>query len=224
MHRVSVVIAARYPVVLHGLIAILGVESDLSIVAACQDVVSCIEAVRDLAPDLALVDISLNDQSRLELLAAIKLDHLRTRVVLLSTPSDDSDMEEQIAGNAYGVIPRDAKPDFLVRTLRQAASGLLPIPRSLDGDDCAPQFSIENLSASLTERERQIMHSVCEGLSNKDIGRQLGLSESTINVELHHIYQKLTIQNRTALAALAARLSDTTFRAGGRTNTENMGT
>ena len=56
-------------------------------------------------------------------------------------------------------------------------------------------------SAGLTERERQIMHLVCEGESNKKVGRKLNLSESTVKVHLHHIYQKLAIRNRTALAA-----------------------
>jgi two-component system nitrate/nitrite response regulator NarL len=55
----------------------------------------------------------------------------------------------------------------------------------------------------LTERERQIMHLVSEGLSNKEVGRQLNISDGTIKVHLHHIYQKLAISNRTALAALA---------------------
>jgi DNA-binding NarL/FixJ family response regulator len=56
-------------------------------------------------------------------------------------------------------------------------------------------------SAGLTERERQIMHLVCEGQSSKKVGRKLNLSESTVKVHLHHIYQKLAIRNRTALAA-----------------------
>jgi DNA-binding CsgD family transcriptional regulator len=57
----------------------------------------------------------------------------------------------------------------------------------------------------LTERERQIMHLVSQGRSNKEVGRQLKLSDGTIKVHLHHIYQKLAIHNRTALVALAAR-------------------
>jgi DNA-binding CsgD family transcriptional regulator len=58
----------------------------------------------------------------------------------------------------------------------------------------------------LTHRERQIMDLVCEGLSNKAIGRRLNTSEGTIKVHLHNIYQKLAIDNRTALAALACSL------------------
>jgi len=64
---------------------------------------------------------------------------------------------------------------------------------------------VEDTLISLTERERQITHLVSEGLSNKELGRQLNISEGTIKIHLHHIYKKLSINNRTALAALAQR-------------------
>jgi two-component system, NarL family, nitrate/nitrite response regulator NarL len=61
----------------------------------------------------------------------------------------------------------------------------------------------DNALTVLTERERQIMRLVSEGLSNKEIGRRLNISDGTIKQHLHHIYQKLEISNRTVLAALA---------------------
>jgi DNA-binding NarL/FixJ family response regulator len=64
------------------------------------------------------------------------------------------------------------------------------------------------MSTELTERERQVVHLIAGGLSNKEIGRCLDVSESTIKVHLRHIFVKLGIHNRTALAALAARSSD----------------
>jgi two-component system nitrate/nitrite response regulator NarL len=58
---------------------------------------------------------------------------------------------------------------------------------------------------ALTNRERQVMHLICKGLSNKEIGRRLDVTEGTIKIHLHRIFQKLAIQNRTALAARAVR-------------------
>jgi two-component system nitrate/nitrite response regulator NarL len=60
----------------------------------------------------------------------------------------------------------------------------------------------------LTEREREIVRLVCEGLSNKEVGRQLNISDGTIKVHLHHVYQKLAVSNRTALAALTLSQHD----------------
>ena len=73
--------------------------------------------------------------------------------------------------------------------------------RSPNRSKRSPQETPGSPSTALTERERQIMHLVCEGQSNKKVGRKLNLSESTVKVHLHHIYQKLAIRNRTALAA-----------------------
>ena len=63
------------------------------------------------------------------------------------------------------------------------------------------------MQVAITERERQIIHLISEGLSNKEIGRQLNVCEGTIKIHLHHIFQKLAIHNRSALAALAVRES-----------------
>jgi DNA-binding NarL/FixJ family response regulator len=150
---------------------------------------------------LALLDLSLPVQCGLQVLAMIRLERLCTRVIFLSASSDASDTAKPLAGGEYDVIPKEAAPHLLVRFLRQVASGLrsLPIPKSRNIHE------LENQSAALTERERQIMHLTCKGLSNKEVGRQLVLCEGTVKVHLHHIYQKLAIHNRTALAALAAR-------------------
>jgi DNA-binding CsgD family transcriptional regulator len=83
-----------------------------------------------------------------------------------------------------------------------------------------PQETPGSRSTALTERERQIMHLVCEKQSNKQVGRKLNLPESTVKVHLHHIYQKLAIRNRTALAASAARSGEQSSWAQGRTNRE----
>jgi two-component system nitrate/nitrite response regulator NarL len=205
-HCVSIVIAAHYPVVLCGLATIIRAASDFSVVASCRDVASCISAIRNLSPNLALLDISPPDQNELQILAAIESEHLCTRVVFLSTSSDATDGVQPIARRAYGIIPRDAAPDILLRFLRRVSSGPKPslAPESSDVHGCDPRRALETSSTVPTKRERQIMRLVCKGQSNKEIGRQLNLSEGTVKVHLHHIYQKLSIHNRTALAVLAA--------------------
>jgi len=204
MHCVSVVIAAHCPVILCGLTTILRAESDFSVVASCPDVTSCIEAIRGLSPNLVLLDASLPGRSGLKVLTAIRSEHLCTRAVFLSETCNVSNGIQPIAGHAYGVIPRDAAPDILLRLLRRVSSGLKPLPNPELLDVYGPKQPLDTPTIALTKRERQIMHLVCDGQSNKEIGRQLNLSEGTVKVHLHHIYQKLAIRNRTALAILAA--------------------
>lgn len=204
-HGVSIVLAAEYPVVLCGLNTILRAENDFNVVASCCDVPSCIEAIRDLSPNLALLDVSLAGQSGPQILAAIKSDNLYTRVVFLSASSDASDGAQSIVKRACGVIPRNSAPNILLRFLRRFSSGLEPSPISESSNKRGhgPGYPTEPPSTVLTERERQIMHLVSTGQSNKEIGRQLNLTEGTVKVHLHHMFQKLAVHNRTALAALA---------------------
>jgi two-component system nitrate/nitrite response regulator NarL len=207
--RFSVVIADRYPLVLCGLSSALLAESEFEVVATCRDGTRCIEAIRDLSPDLALLDISLPPVSGLQVLAAINAEHFRTRIVFLAASLKTSAGVTAIAGGAYGVIPQDATPQLLARCLRKVASGqrLLPIgswdSELRNGHKHGSPNAFGTLSAVLSERERQIIHLVGEGLSNKEVGRQLNLADGTIKVHLHRIYQKLAIHNRTVLAVLA---------------------
>jgi two-component system nitrate/nitrite response regulator NarL len=218
MHRVSVVIAALDPV-LCGLTAILSAEGDFNVVASCRDGASCVEAIRDLSPNLALLDASLPGQSAFQVLAAIKSEHLCTQVVFLSS-GGGSGKKKPIAWHRHGVIRAEYVQQPLLDFLRQIASrpGESPTPESLNRHRRGPQDTLGSLSSGLTERERQIMHLVCEGWSNKEVGRELTLSEGTVKVHLHHIYQKLAIRNRTALAASAARSGEQSSWAQGRTN------
>jgi DNA-binding NarL/FixJ family response regulator len=207
---VSIVIADRHPVVLYGLLAMLHSEADFKVVASCHDGATCIRSIRDLCPDLALLDISQPSPIGFEVLAAVKGEQLSTRVVYLSPSSDAGDAAGAIANGAYGIIPKEATPQLLVRWLRQVASGLrllLPLRAALDARDHAARSAAEVLPGTLTQREGEIMRFVCAGLSNKEIGRELNLSDGTIKIHLHHIYQKLAIHNRTALAFLAAKIS-----------------
>jgi two-component system nitrate/nitrite response regulator NarL len=209
---VSVVIAAREPVVLCGLTSMLQAASDFKVVGSCRDGPRCIETIRDQFPALALLDLSLPGQSALQVLSAIVSEQLCTRAVFLSTPSECRDIEIAVTLGAFGVIPREAAPHLVVRFLRQVASGrrlprLIWQPESSSGSESGGRGDLEKLPTTLTDRERQIIHLVSEGRSNKDIGRQLNVTEGTIKVHLHRIYQKLAIHNRTALAALAGRKS-----------------
>jgi two-component system nitrate/nitrite response regulator NarL len=204
---VSIVIADRQPVVLYGLRAVLRSEGDFNVVASCHDGAACIRSIRNLCPDLALLDISQPSPIGYEVLAAVKGEQLSTRVVYLSSSSDAQDAAGAIANGAYGIIPKEAAPQLLVRWLRQVASGLrllLPVRAASDAHGYAARSESEGLP--LTQREGEIMRLVCAGLSNKEIGRELNLSDGTIKIHLHHIYQKLSIHNRAALAFLAAKI------------------
>ena len=210
MRCTSVVIADRYPVVLLGLSAVLAAHRDFNIVASCSDGTSCIEALRNLAPNIAILDVSMPGVTGLEILSIVNSENLSTRLVFLTASDEDSDLVMSAAADGYSVIPKDVAPEVLVQSLRQIAEGqrLLPLLSSEQAISRGQSAITGNALTTLTDRERQIMRLVSEGLSNKEIGRRLNIADGTIKVHLHNIYQKLEINNRTVLAALAISQND----------------
>jgi two-component system, NarL family, nitrate/nitrite response regulator NarL len=213
MHGISLVIADRHPIVLQGLTCALGTQTGLEIVARCSDGPSCIEAIRSLTPDIAILDISMPGLTGLEIIAIANSEKLTTRMVFFTASVRDRELVMSAAAGAYGVILKDVTLENLVQSLRQVAGGhRLRLPSSEEAksrERGQKNVAItENVLAALTDRERQIMALVSEGLSNKEIGRRLKIADGTIKVHLHHVYQKLEISNRTVLAALAISQSD----------------
>jgi DNA-binding NarL/FixJ family response regulator len=204
MRRIKVLIADRYPVVVQGLRKVLGAQRDFKIVACCSDGTSCIEAVRTLRPDIALIDISMPSLTGLEILSIVNSEGFSTRVIFFAKSVGDCELVKPAAAGAYGVILQDVAVEVLVQSLRQVADGqkLLPLPSS--DQVCRELGAVAETDPNvLTGRERQIMRLVSEGLSNKVIARRLNITDGTIKVHLHNIFQKLEISNRTELAALA---------------------
>jgi two-component system, NarL family, nitrate/nitrite response regulator NarL len=211
MRCTSLVIADRHPVVLQGLTSILGAQNGFKIVACCGDGPSCIGAIRSLVPDIAILDMSMPGLTGLEILTIAN----SARLVFFTASVQGCEAVMSAAAGAYGVILKDVALEILVQSLRRVACGhRLPLPSS---DQAVPREReqkdvaiAENGLTVLTDRERQIMALVSEGLSNKEIGRRLNIADGTIKVHLHHIYQKLEISNRTVLAALAISRNDGT--------------
>jgi two-component system, NarL family, nitrate/nitrite response regulator NarL len=199
---VSIVVADCYPVFLHGLISILQSERSFDVVASCCDGMKCLATIRDLSPDIALVDCSMPILSGVKVLATSIAEGSGTRIVLLAAAAEQVSTFAAAIG-AYGVVPRDVLPEVLIHDLRQVAAGRRLSRASHGGGARTATHTSENTLAILTDRERQIAKLVSAGLSNKEVGRQLNLSAGTIKVHLHNIYQRLEINNRTTLTALA---------------------
>ncbi|WP_198399957.1 response regulator transcription factor [Bradyrhizobium yuanmingense] len=202
--RTRLVIADRQPIVLQGLKSVLGAQPDFDVVASCSDGTSCIQAIRNLAPDVAFLADTLPDLTASEILAIAEAERLPTRLVFFTDSETDRDLTSAIAAGACDAIAKDLAPDAMLRSLR-----LMTKRSFLEQSDLTPtaeetdSSKIENLLELLTPRERQVVRLVSEGMSNKEIAHQLNVSDGTVKVHLHNIFQKLEITNRTVLATLA---------------------
>ena len=205
---IRLVIADRQPIVLQGLKSVFVAQRDFEIVGSCSTGTSCLEAIRNLSPDVALLANTLPDLTISEILAIAKAENLSTRLVFFTESESDDDLTAAIAAGTYGTISKYANPDTMLRSLRLMTARISASPEQ--SQDLSPNGNkvdgakIEKTLGVLTHRERQIVQLVCDGLSNKEIARQLNVSRGTVKVHLHNIFQKLEISNRTVLATIAS--------------------
>ncbi len=207
---ISIVLADDHPVVLQGLGGILGAQRDLAVLASCTDGLAAIAAIRDLAPDVALLDIAMPALNGLQVLAALGLDESsRTRVIILTAAATDEQVVAAIEHGARGIVLKDAAPDTLVQSVRAVMAGEQWFPRDLIAGAttrvAAQRTERASFEEKLSSRELEVARLVADGLTNKDIGHRLGLTEGTVKIYLHTIYTKLNVPNRMTLAKLAEK-------------------
>jgi two-component system, NarL family, nitrate/nitrite response regulator NarL len=204
---ISIVVADDHPVVLHGVAGILRIQEDMNILAACSDGASATNAIRQFAPDVAVLDIAMPDVSGLNVLSSVIASGLDTKVVFLTALATDDQILTAIANGAKGIVLKDAAFESLVACVREVAAGRQWFPVDLVETalrrDTQQRAESRRFVQRLTEREQEIVLLVAEGLSNKEIARRINLTEGTIKIHLHNIYDKLEVPNRTALTALA---------------------
>jgi two-component system, NarL family, nitrate/nitrite response regulator NarL len=207
MRYIRILVADRHPVILRGLSSVIEAQRDFKIVARCSDGTTCIEAIRTFQPDITILGMLMPNISGLEVLEIANCESFSTRVVFFATAVEARDLQSLLAAGAYAVVPQDVDLETLVQTLRRVADyrGRLSAEQVVRQE---PNAIAERSLTALTDRERQIIRLVSEGLSNKEIGRRLNLTDGTIKVHLHHIFQKLEVGNRTALAAFAMSRHD----------------
>jgi DNA-binding NarL/FixJ family response regulator len=201
MRRVRLVIADRRPIVLQGFASLLGAQPDFEVVACCLDGASCLAAIRSLTPDVVLLEDGFTDVTASDILAVADDEGLSSRLVFFTATVACGDLARALATGACGAISMNAKPEALVQSLRleKPGSDLARVGNEANG---TASFG-NNVLAVLTVNERTIMDLVAEGLSDSEIARMLGVSLEIVRIHIDHARQKLGINSRTELAALA---------------------
>ena len=200
---IRVAIIDDHPVLRRGLSEVLEAAEGVEVVGAFAGAREALEAVAAMAPDVVLMDVSMPVMDGVTATRELLRRRPATRVVMLTSYSDDATVLAALDAGATGYLLKDAEPDELLRGIRAAARGEAPLAprvgRIVLGARRAPLSS-----DPLTARETEILALVGEGLANKQIARRLGISEKTVKAHLTNIFQRLGVGSRTE-AALWAR-------------------
>ena len=204
----TILIADDHPVVLSGLRALIDADPTFNVVATASDGAQAMDRIAQLAPDIAVLDFRMPLQSGLEVLGRIRVQNLRTRVVILAAAASDHDVHAIVTAGARGLLFKESAPQVLLECLDAVARGETWMP---DGTDqivarTAEQRDLwQSRLLSLTNREFEIVRLVNSGSSNKEIAYALQLREGTVKVHLYNIFRKLDVKTRAELVARAQR-------------------
>jgi DNA-binding NarL/FixJ family response regulator len=184
-------------------------DTEFAVVGEAASGRDAIDVVGAVLPRLVLLDIRMADGDGLDALQAIKQEHPRIAVVMLTTYDNPTYMARAVAGGAAGYLLKGVERDDLLLALRQVAGGEMlltaeDLTRSLRGiSPAAPGMS--DLIEPLTDREMEVLRLLATGLNNRSIGAILFIAESTVKTHVEHIIGKLGVSDRVQAAVWAAR-------------------
>lgn len=203
---IRLVLADDHPIVLHGLAQLFGRHEDVAVVATCGDGQAAVDAVRAHRPDLLVIDLRMEPLGGLDVLRALAKDAVPCNAILLTAAASDDDVVEAMRLGAKALILKDESPDALVECVRRVSRGEHWLGRESVAGAFERVLQRENAArgtAPLTPREAEIVKMVARGLRNKAIAVQLKISEGTVKVHLHHIFEKCGLDGRLELALYA---------------------
>lgn len=211
---VRILIADDHPIVRDGLKKLLLLEDDFEIIGEASDGREVLDKVRELDPDVLLLDLRMPNLDGLGTLQALSQVNSRTRVIILTASEDKNEFVQAMKLGCSGIVLKQTAPDLIVKSIRKVHSGEI----WLDSHTTAAvirQFStgFDNPSGTvggksrerspLSAREREIVALVAQGYKNKEMAEKMFISEQTVKNHLHNIFDKLGVSDRLELALYA---------------------
>jgi DNA-binding NarL/FixJ family response regulator len=206
---IRIAIADDHALVLHGLKRLFDGEAEFEVVEVCGNGAEAIAAARRGNIDVLLLDIKMPGMSGIDVLRTLSAERLKCSTVLLTAALSDSDAVEGLRLGARGIMLKESSPDALLECVRRVSRGEQwvdseTMTRALE-TITRRESMISDPSRTLTAREREIVRMIAQGLRNKAIAERLFISEGTVKIHLHNVYEKLGLDGRLELMLHAQR-------------------
>ncbi|SEN58208.1 two-component system response regulator NarL [Halomonas caseinilytica] len=205
-----ILIIDDHPLLRRGVIQLLELEDDLMLVGEAGTPAEGLRLADERDPDLILLDLNMPDMDGIATLKQLRHNEFAGRIVIFTVSDHEEDVVAALQAGADGYLLKDMDPDDMLHQLRQAALGRMVISDSLasllaealrnqKSQPVAPDIH------SLTQREKEILRELAEGLSNKLIARRLDITEGTVKVHVKHLLKKLNLRSRVEAAVWAVQ-------------------
>ena len=194
-----------------GLAGLIRKQPDFRILAASGDIEGALRKVREAKPRVVLLDFSLESHDSLRVTTTVRQEVPEARVIVMGLLPIQEDVAAFVRAGASGFIMKDASFDDFLRTIRAVADGADVLPPELTGSlfgQIARQIVSRGRTpvlegVRLTERERQVIDLLGEGLSNKEIAARLHVAIHTVKSHVHNVLEKLALHTRLEVAAFS---------------------
>jgi DNA-binding NarL/FixJ family response regulator len=207
MTPIRVVLADDHPLVLDALEQLFHVEGDIVVVGRCTRGDEVVRVVRQQRPDVLILDHVMAGANGVEVLRELQHEAHQPRTIVLSALIQDDEVLEAIRLGAKGVLMKDMAPKQIVECVREVHAGGEWLQQRTGARAVKTLLRRETATREatrlLTPRELQLVRYVAAGLRNKEIGDRLNITEGTIKIHLHNIYEKVGVGGRVALAMWA---------------------
>jgi len=198
--KIRVLIADDHVTVLEGLAAIIGRQPDMMVVAEAADGQEAVDLWTEHHPDVTLLDLRMPTLDGVGVIENIRKQDASPRVIVLTTYDSDTEILRAIKAGTKAYLLKDARREELLDCIRRVNRGETCIPASL-----AEKLAAGLSSESLTGRELNVLELLAQGKSNKEIGVNLYISETTVKSHLRSIFRKLNVLSRTEAITVASR-------------------
>ncbi len=202
---ISVLIADDHSVVCEGLRMFLGRDPELTVVGEASNGVEAVELSRQLRPDVVLMDLLMPVMDGIAATLVIRNELPETEVIALTSVLESAAVVGAMKAGAIGYLLKDTQAPELRRAIKAAAAGQVQLSPQASAYLMRELRTTETTEA-LTEREMEVLHLLVQGHSNKEIARDLQITEDTVKVHVKHILAKLGAQSRTQAVLCAIRL------------------
>jgi DNA-binding NarL/FixJ family response regulator len=201
---IKVLVVDDHIVVRSGIEQVLSTTDDIEIVGLAPDGEKAVEMVRTLQPHVVLMDLSMPVMDGVEATRRIRQVAPDTKVVVLTSFSDQARIMDAMAAGAEGYLLKHADPSQITEAIHSVVEGGVPL------DPKAARVMLNSQremrpTDPLSSREREVLVLLCKGMANKQIARHLGISERTVKAHLTHVFQRLGVSDRTGAALWAKR-------------------
>ncbi len=197
---IRIMIIDDHPVVRTGLAAMLSTQPGIDVVGSASSGMEALALLEKIAPDVILIDLRMPGMSGLEVIRAINARPDPPRIIVLTSFDTDEDIYQSVGAGAQGYVLKNTSQDGLLEAIRVVNEKGRYFP-----DDIASRLAARMARSNLTQREHQVLQLVAKGLTNKEIGRAIGISDNTARNHVNSIIEKLEVSDRTEAATIAMR-------------------